>query len=239
MKSRGEGIEERNQRGSCWACPNSSDSGSGSLRATTSPFHTSAPSPAQTSPFSMSWATLLVRRMAGGLSRRSRSLSCHRPTAEAKAKMPSNQMRIVFHIAVLCVATLVQAESPTSQVDLTPFEPPCAEFFDCKDKFRHPAELTSPKFLYPFEMRRAVYASSDGEAVLLVRVDESGFPRKITVLWGSDELFIREAANALKKARWVSLGKPSVFYYRAVFSLKELTTLEKRGDRRAGASGNQ
>lgn len=131
-------------------------------------------------------------------------------------------MNFVTCIAVICVASFVRAENSTApEVDLTPFEPPCAEFFDCKDKFRHPAEIVPPKFLFPFEMRRAVYASSDGEVVLLVKIDKSGVPRKITVLWGSHELFVREAAIALAKARWISGVKATSFYYRAIFSLKE------------------
>jgi len=103
-------------------------------------------------------------------------------------------------------------------VDWTPFEPPCQHFYYCQDKFRHPAELVPPKFLYPFEMRRAAI---DGEAVILVKIDETGYPQKISVLSGTHQLFIRSAIFALGKARWAT-GQGNVsFYYKAVFTLKD------------------
>ena len=110
-------------------------------------------------------------------------------------------------------------------VDWTPFEPPCEDFFYCKDKFRHPAELVPPKFLYPFEMRRAAI---DGEVVVLVKIDDSGYPKKLSVLYGTHQLFIRSTIFALEKARWAT-GQGNVsFYYKAVFTLKDEGKAESR-----------
>lgn len=122
-------------------------------------------------------------------------------------------------LIVLLLGAARGSETPKKiEVDWTPFEPPCEDFFDCQDKFRHPDELVLPKFLYPFEMRRSTI---DGEAVILVRIDNSGYPQKLSVLCGTHQLFIRSAIFALEKARWVA-GLGSVcFYYRAVFRIKE------------------
>ena len=120
---------------------------------------------------------------------------------------------------VLLVTAARASEVPKkTEVDWTPFEPSCEDFFYCQDKFRHPAELVPPKFLYPFEMRRSAI---DGEAVILVKIDDSGHPQKLSVLYGTHQLFIRSAIFALEKARWAA-GRGNVcFYYKAVFTLKD------------------
>ncbi len=120
-------------------------------------------------------------------------------------------------LVLLVASTSASEASKKTEVNLTPFEPPCADFFYCKDKFRHPAELVPPKFLYPFEMRRAAI---DGEAVVLVKIDDSGYPTKLSVLYGTHTLFIRSAVFALEKARWATGQGNVCFYYKAVFTLK-------------------
>lgn len=126
-----------------------------------------------------------------------------------------------------CVALLIlisparAGDSPARKVDVnaTPFEPRYTDFFDPKDKFRHPAELIPPKLLFPFEKRRAAMAGGEGEVVMLVQIDDTGFAKKLSVLSGTHEFFVREAIEALKKARWAT-GKGSVwFYYKATFTL--------------------
>ena len=108
-----------------------------------------------------------------------------------------------------------------AKIDWMPFEPHWSKFYDPKDKFHHPLELISPKFDFPFEMRRAALAGSDGEAVILVTIDETGFAARLSVLSSTDELFVREAINGLQKARWDAGGKHVAFYYKATFLLLE------------------
>lgn len=109
------------------------------------------------------------------------------------------------------------AEGPRQNIEInaTPFEPRCDLFFDCRDKFHHPPELISPQFLYPFEMRRPAF---DGEVVVLVEIAHNGFAKKLSVLNGTNDLFIREAINALSKAQWSSGTDNVWFYYKATFS---------------------
>lgn len=131
--------------------------------------------------------------------------------------------RIAFMLLVVHARASDVPKKP--EMDWTPFEPPCEDFFYCKDKFRHPAELVPPKFLYPFEMRRAAI---DGEAVVLVKIDDSGYPKKLSVLYGTHQLFIRSTIFALEKARWAT-GQGNVwFYYKAVFALKEEGNAQSR-----------
>lgn len=139
-------------------------------------------------------------------------------TARNKGHGIVKWLRIIKWAMLALLVTLARADVPTKkpEVDWTPFEPPCEDFFYCRDKFRHPAELLPPKFLYPFEMRRAAI---DGEAVVLVKIDDAGYPQKLSVLYGTHPLFIRSAVFALEKARWAT-GQGNVsFYYKAVFTL--------------------
>lgn len=125
---------------------------------------------------------------------------------------------IVFSIALLSVFAHASDFRKKPEVDSIPFEPSCESFYNCKDKFLHPPELVPPKFFYPFEMRRSAI---DGEAVILVKVDESGYPQKISVLYGTHPLFIRSAISALEQSRW-SVDRGSVFfYYKAVFRVDD------------------
>lgn len=113
----------------------------------------------------------------------------------------------------------MSADAPQkAEVDWTPFEPPCQDFFSCQDKFRHPAELVSPQFLYPFEMR---WSAIDGEVVVLVKIDDTGKPKRLSVLSGTHQLFIRSTIFALETARWATGQGNVCFYYKAVFTLKD------------------
>ena len=106
-------------------------------------------------------------------------------------------------LIVLLVGAARGSETPKKiEVDWTPFEPPCEDFFDCQDKFRHPDELVLPKFLYPFEMRRSTI---DGEAVILVRIDNSGDPQKLSVLCGTHQLFILNSSVRKELEGWKAL----------------------------------
>ena len=128
-------------------------------------------------------------------------------------------------LALISVSTVgtVRGSEPVQEpiVVLEPFEPSDVDCYKWNDKFSHPEELIAPQFFYPFEMRRG---GISGEVVVLVQIDNRGYPRKLKILYATQRLFALDAIRALKKARWNPepnrFGHSDVwFYYKAVYAL--------------------
>jgi len=122
----------------------------------------------------------------------------------------------------VAVGSALRASGPPQEavVTLEPFEPPREECFDWGNKYSHPKEIIAPIFSEPSEMQRA---GVDGEVLVLVQIDENGFPKRLSVLSSTNDMFSRAAILDLKKARWGT--SPNVhgvsgvwFYYRAIFT---------------------
>jgi hypothetical protein len=108
---------------------------------------------------------------------------------------------------------------PEPHVDAVPFEPPAWQFFNSDNKFEQPTQVVAYEMLWPYEKRRAD-SMQIGDVVVLVQIDQDGYPTKLSVLWSTDELFTRSALMALRKTRWAATRSVS-FYFKAHFDLAE------------------
>ena len=131
-------------------------------------------------------------------------------------------MKLWFQFLFAAVVSLSRAYA-APEIDRTPFEPLRVAPYDRSNKFSTPDELVSPRFMFPYEMRRA---SIDGEVILLVEIDEGGHPRKFSVFYASQQEFIESAIKGILAASWkpvVKEGKltPVWFYRRALFLLDD------------------
>jgi TonB family protein len=126
-----------------------------------------------------------------------------------KRSLPILLLSLVAHAAVT---------PPEPQINADPFEPPVGSFFRSDDKFAQPKQIVACEILWPFEMRRGRSAEI-GDVVVLVQIDNDGYPQRLSVLSSSDVLFTRSALLALRKTRWAKGGMEVYFYYRAHFDL--------------------
>jgi hypothetical protein len=120
----------------------------------------------------------------------------------------------VFGLGLMGVSAFGADHTKEPQINWEPFEPPVSEFYNQGNKFEHPPEIIAPHFLWPFEMRRSIIT---GETVVLVQIDSTGLPERISVFSSTDKLFTRSTIFAIKKARWKAGIGGMWFYYRAVF----------------------
>lgn len=132
---------------------------------------------------------------------------------------------LIFVIAAVTVAGWLRAAEPAKEpvVTLEPFEPPLGECWNLDDKFSHPTEIVAPKFLYPFEMRRAAI---DGEVGVLVQINERGYAKRLSILYSTLNVFSNAAIRALKQAQWKAEpnrhGRMDTwFYYKVVYRIDE------------------
>lgn len=129
-------------------------------------------------------------------------------------------LRLALMLICLSVLSPFRAAEAVQEpvVVLEPFEPSYGGCYKWDDKFSHPEEIIAPRFLYPFEMRRAAI---DGEAGVLVEIDGEGYPKRLSILYSTQIEFSRAAITALKKARWKTTRGSVWFYYKAVYRIDQ------------------
>jgi|GEM_PF-1806511 hypothetical protein len=111
---------------------------------------------------------------------------------------------------------------PELQVNAVPFEPPVWQFFNSENKFDQPKQVVAYEMLWPYEKRRGAASVQIGDVVVLVQIDQAGYPTKLSVLSSTDELFTRSALMALRKTRWAGASRSVCFYFKAHFDLAEI-----------------